>query len=146
MSGPDPTAGERAACADWPRACQHAPAHDNGRLTPDPATPDAGDVEALVKWLHWAFHKAWNPDVALNLYADSDIWQEQARAVLASDWLAALLDAARREGGDERAEKIAQEADHRSNAAAVRELSDPNAYLRRTVWDAAARIAREVQP
>lgn len=26
---------ETAACSDWPSACQHSPAHDNGRLTPE---------------------------------------------------------------------------------------------------------------
>lgn len=27
------------ACSDWPRACQHTPAHDNGRFTPEPSLP-----------------------------------------------------------------------------------------------------------
>jgi hypothetical protein len=38
----------RTACTDWPGACQHTPAHDNGKFTPEPAEPDAGEGEGVI--------------------------------------------------------------------------------------------------
>jgi hypothetical protein len=43
----------------------------------------------------------------------------------------------------ERMEALADEYDQRAEKAARRSLSDPNAYLRMTVWEAAARGIRQ---
>lgn len=136
MSAPDPTAGERLWRDD--RGRDHDLGHPSGwdcdgdALGPGescptrrPATPDAGDVEALAAVIdREAFEDDW--------YDDIETARATARAVLASDWLAALLDAARREGGDEAADRIAQ---------AIERRLPPSVEAR-----AASCIAREVQP
>ncbi len=53
-------------------------------MTTDPTATDPV-VEQAARVLHRAYHDAWSaPDKELDLYADSPIWQAQARAILAT--------------------------------------------------------------
>lgn len=68
-----------------------------------PAEPDTGDVEALAKVLNEADDEAL---VRTNFGQLTATYQEAARAVLASDWLAAHDAEVRRTAAKETAERI----------------------------------------
>jgi hypothetical protein len=100
MSTPDPAAGDWCQCGNPNRGGAHA-AYRCGydyRQTYAYATPGdtaaVGDVETLAEVIRSGYWAAVQHGAA-------SLYDEQARAVLASDWLRDLLDIARREGGAE---------------------------------------------